>query len=66
MIGPSRISFDVATTRHQERLHHAATIREIQQSRRDQTLRIDRQGQRRMTVRRLTHAMALAKAALHF
>jgi hypothetical protein len=66
MIGPSRISYDVAASRHQERLSHAAAIREIQQARRDQTLRVDRPAQRRMTVARLAHAMAVARAALHF
>ncbi len=62
---PSHTSYAVAKHRHQERLDHAATIREIQQARRDGTLRVDRPMQRRLTAARLAHVLAVARTALH-
>ena len=63
---PSRMTYDVATSRHREHLDHSARIREIRQARRDGALDVDRTAQRRRTAARLTHVLAVARAAFHF
>ena len=65
MIGPSRMTYDIATSRHQQHLDHAARIREIQQARRDGSPQLHRPTQRRQTAARLTGVLAVAKAAFH-
>ena len=65
MIGPSRMTYDVAASRHQQHLDHAARIREIQHARRDGSPQAHRPTQRRLTAARLTGVLAVAKAAFH-
>jgi hypothetical protein len=65
MIGPSRMSYDIARSRHQEHLSHASRIREIQQARRDGTLTPDRTTHRRQTAARLLAVATALRASLH-
>ena len=65
MIGPSRMTYDVARDRHAEHLRHAARIRELQHVRRDGSPPVHRPTQRRLTAARLTGVMAVARAAFH-
>jgi hypothetical protein len=62
---PSRMTHDVATSRHQDHLRHAARINELRQARHDGSPQVDRPMQRRLTAFRLTSALTVLKAALH-
>ena len=65
MIGPSRVSYDIAHHRHDEHLRHAAKIREIKQARRDGMLTADKASHRRFTALRLAGVLTALKATLH-
>lgn len=65
MFGPSRMTYDVATSRHQDHLRHAARINELKQARHDGSPQVDRPMQRRLTALRLNSALTVLKAALH-
>ena len=65
MIAPSRMTYDIATSRHHERLEHAARIRDIQQARRDGSPQLHLPARRRLTSARLSAVLAVAKATLH-
>lgn len=66
MIGPSRVTYDIARHRHDEHLRHAAMIREVKQARRDGLLTADKTSHRRFTALRLSAAVSVLRAALHF
>ncbi len=62
---PSRMTYDVANSRHQDHLRHAARINQLRRVRHDGSPQVDRPMQRRLTALRLTSAMTVLKAALH-
>lgn len=62
---PSRMTYDVATSRHQDHLRHAARINELRRAREDGSPQVDRPMQRRLTALRLNSALTVLKAALH-
>lgn len=65
MFGPSRMSYDVAASRHQDHLRHAARINELRIARQDGSPQIDRPMHRRLTALRLSSALTMLKASLH-
>ena len=65
MIGPSRMTYDIAASRHQQHLDHAARIREVQQARSDGSPQVHRPTQRRLTSMRISAVLSVAKAAFH-
>jgi hypothetical protein len=65
MFGPSRMTYDVAASRHQDHLRHAARITELRQARQAALPQLNRPMQRRLTSLRLTSALTVLKAALH-
>ncbi|HVM25680.1 MAG TPA: hypothetical protein VM253_09820 [Candidatus Limnocylindrales bacterium] len=65
MIGPSRVTYEVARSRHDEHVRHAARIRDVQSARREGVLTPNRTAQRRITASRLAAALTALKAALH-